>query len=183
RTAPMAAEHLGVDPVQLEELKRLRVLPRRDLDLVAALPQELDERPEHEYVRRRGHVDPDAERPRSGRGASRPRQRTGGRGFGGNREVAPVARRATLDQPEARGDDGRVVLDRALEEALVREPPVLDRLEALALVAREPEVDLPRRDHARLRHLDHADDPLARVVEGEAVAWLRRLLLVGEAGR
>ena len=33
----MAADHLGLEPVQLEQLQRLRVVARRDLDLVAAL--------------------------------------------------------------------------------------------------------------------------------------------------
>src|SRR5207237_8164049 len=52
RAAAVAADHLRLDAVQLEELKRLGVLAGRDLDLVAATPEQLDERPEHEHVRR-----------------------------------------------------------------------------------------------------------------------------------
>ena len=55
----MSAEHRRLEAVQLEELQRLRVVARGDLDLVAALAQQSDQRPEHEHVRRRGHVDPD----------------------------------------------------------------------------------------------------------------------------
>ena len=46
-------------PVELEQLDRLCVVARGDLDLVAARAQELDQRPEHEHVGRRRHVDPD----------------------------------------------------------------------------------------------------------------------------
>src|SRR5207248_5576560 len=62
RAPAVSPDHLRLDPVQLEELERLRVLARRHLDLVAAPPQELDQRPEHEHVRRRGHVDPDPQK-------------------------------------------------------------------------------------------------------------------------
>ena len=59
RAAAVAPDHLGLDPVPLEQLERLRVVARRHLDLVATLPQEPDQRPEHQHVRRRGDVDPD----------------------------------------------------------------------------------------------------------------------------
>ena len=50
-------------PVTLDQLQRLRVLARRDLHLVAAREQQLDQRPEDERMRARGHVDPDAHGP------------------------------------------------------------------------------------------------------------------------
>ncbi len=43
----------------LQDPDRLPVLARRDLDLVAALAQELDDRPQHERVRGGGAIDPD----------------------------------------------------------------------------------------------------------------------------
>ena len=58
RPAAVPPDHLGLDPVQLKELERLRVLPRGDLDLVTAAAQELDQRPEDEDMGRRGHVHP-----------------------------------------------------------------------------------------------------------------------------
>ena len=72
RAPAVAADQLGLDPVQLEQLQRLRVVARGDLDLVAALAQERDQRPEDEHVRRRGHVDPDlhAATPRARRGSA-----------------------------------------------------------------------------------------------------------------
>src|SRR5207248_10656978 len=39
--------------------RSLCVVPRRDFDFVAALAQQLDQRLEHQHVRRRGEVDPD----------------------------------------------------------------------------------------------------------------------------
>src|SRR5439155_3634366 len=60
RAAAAAADHLRPEPVQLEQLERLRVLAGGDLDVVAALAHELDQRPEHEHVRARGHVYPDS---------------------------------------------------------------------------------------------------------------------------
>jgi hypothetical protein len=59
------ADDLGLHPVHAEELDVLAELPRGDLDLGAAFAQDLDERPEHEHVRRTGDVDPDPHRPRS----------------------------------------------------------------------------------------------------------------------
>ena len=57
----MPADHrVGLEPVQLEQLQRLRVVARRDLDLVAAPAQDPDQRPEDEHVRARRHVDPDS---------------------------------------------------------------------------------------------------------------------------
>jgi len=53
------ADHLGLEPVQLEQLEGLRIVARGDLNLVAAPPQELDQRPEDEDMGRRGHVHPD----------------------------------------------------------------------------------------------------------------------------
>src|SRR5437762_12669304 len=51
---------LVLDAVQLEELERLRVVPRRHLDLLPALRQEGDERPEEEHPGRARDGDPDA---------------------------------------------------------------------------------------------------------------------------
>ena len=62
RAAAVPADHLGGQAVQLEQLQRLRVVARRDLHLVAALLEDPDQRPEHEHVRARGHVDPDLHR-------------------------------------------------------------------------------------------------------------------------
>ena len=56
----MAPDRSRLDPVQLEQLHGLRVLACGDLDLVAALAEQRDQRPEDEHVRRVGHVDPDA---------------------------------------------------------------------------------------------------------------------------
>ena len=59
----MAPDHLGLETVQLEQLLRLRVLPRRDLDVVPLLAQDRDQRPEDEHMRARRHVDPDLQAP------------------------------------------------------------------------------------------------------------------------
>ena len=56
----MPADQRRLDAVPLEELDGLRVLACGHLDLGSALPEESDQRPEHEDVRRRGHVDPHA---------------------------------------------------------------------------------------------------------------------------
>ena len=53
---------VAVHPVLLDQLEGLCVLARRDLDLVAARLEQLDERPEDERVRTRRHVDPDPHR-------------------------------------------------------------------------------------------------------------------------
>jgi hypothetical protein len=58
----VVAEHLGFDPVQLEELQRLRVIAGGHRDLVSALSHELDQRPKHKDMRGRRHVDPDPHR-------------------------------------------------------------------------------------------------------------------------
>jgi hypothetical protein len=55
----MPAEQRCGNPVTLEQLDRLCVLARGDLDLGALLTQQRYQRPEHEHVRRRRHVDPD----------------------------------------------------------------------------------------------------------------------------
>jgi hypothetical protein len=47
--------------VKLEQLDRLRVFPRRDLDLVTALAQEPNQRPEHQHVRRRSYIHPNSQ--------------------------------------------------------------------------------------------------------------------------
>ena len=57
---PWPADRRRLDPVQLEQLHRLRVLARGHLDLVPALAQQPDQRPEDEHVRRVREVDPDA---------------------------------------------------------------------------------------------------------------------------
>jgi hypothetical protein len=59
RAAAVSAEQLGVEPVELQEVDRLRVIARSDLDLGAAVPQERDQRPEDQHVGGRCHVDPD----------------------------------------------------------------------------------------------------------------------------
>ena len=46
-------------PVRLDQLQRLRVVARGDLDLVAPRLEQLHERPEDERMRARRHVDPD----------------------------------------------------------------------------------------------------------------------------
>ena len=48
------------DVVQLEQLQRLRVVAGRDVDRVAALQQQRDQRPEERDLRRVRDVDPDA---------------------------------------------------------------------------------------------------------------------------
>ena len=56
---PWRPRTVGLDPVQLEELERLGVVARGDLDLGSALAEQREQRPEDEHVRRRGDVDPD----------------------------------------------------------------------------------------------------------------------------
>ncbi len=56
----LGAYDLVGDVVQLEQLDRLRVLACGHVDMVAALPKELDERSEERHLRRVGDVDPDA---------------------------------------------------------------------------------------------------------------------------
>ena len=58
--APVAAECLGLDPVHPQQPEGVGVVAGGDQDLVAGGPQPGDDRPEHQRVRRRGHVDPDA---------------------------------------------------------------------------------------------------------------------------
>src|SRR5205823_12320303 len=58
RSATVTPEGGCLEPVQLEELERLPVVPCGDLDLVATLAEQPNQRPEHEHVRRRGHVHP-----------------------------------------------------------------------------------------------------------------------------
>jgi len=55
----MAPELRVRDPVELQQLERLRVVASGHGDLVPALLEDLDDRPEHEHMRRRRHVDPD----------------------------------------------------------------------------------------------------------------------------
>src|SRR5207253_6649488 len=55
----MPADDRRLEPVQLEQLERLRIVAGRDLDLVATLAEETDQRPEDEHMRRRRHVQPD----------------------------------------------------------------------------------------------------------------------------
>ena len=54
-----APSELGVEAVEGEQLDRLRIVARSQLDLVAARPQDLDQRPEDQHVGRGRHVDPD----------------------------------------------------------------------------------------------------------------------------
>ncbi len=144
----MAADHLGRQPVQLEELQRLCVVARGDLHLVTATAHQLDQRPEHEHVCARGHVDPDAHQSRS-------------------------------TTREAHGDDHRLRCQLLLEEVLVRDAPVVDRLEALALVPRELDVDLAGGDEPRLGDLDDGDGLVVVVEQLEPVARLADRLAFG----
>ena len=59
RATAVLADHLRLEPVQLEQLERLRVVARGDLDLVSSTPKDPDQRSEDEHVRARRHVDPD----------------------------------------------------------------------------------------------------------------------------
>ena len=63
RTAAVPPEQLGLETVQLQQVDRLRIVARGDLDLVPAGTEKVDQRPEHQHVSRRGHVDPDSHRP------------------------------------------------------------------------------------------------------------------------
>jgi hypothetical protein len=56
--ATVAPEYGRLQSVESQELDRLAELPRRDLDFVAALSEDLDERAEDEDVRWRRDVDP-----------------------------------------------------------------------------------------------------------------------------
>jgi len=47
----VVADHRRRHPVRLDQLQRLRVIARSDLDLVPLRLQELDERPEDERMR------------------------------------------------------------------------------------------------------------------------------------
>ncbi len=71
RPAAVAPEHLGLDPVELEQLEGLRVIARRDLDLVAPVAEKPNQRTEHQHVRRRRHVEPDSQTTASARRGSR----------------------------------------------------------------------------------------------------------------
>src|SRR6266540_5698021 len=54
RTAAVLTDQGRLNPVSLEQLQRLRVVPGRNLDLVAALPEQRDQGPEDQHVRRGG---------------------------------------------------------------------------------------------------------------------------------
>ena len=69
RAAAVPPDRCRVDPVQLEQLQRLRVLARGDLDLVTALAEQPDQRLEDQDVRRVGEVDPDAHQSRRSGGS------------------------------------------------------------------------------------------------------------------
>jgi hypothetical protein len=60
--ASVVSDHRRPHPVLLDQLQRLRVVARRDLDLVTARLEQCHERAEDERVRARGHVDPDLHR-------------------------------------------------------------------------------------------------------------------------
>ena len=59
RAAAVMADHGRGHAVRLDQLNRLRVVARRDLDLVTLCFQQPDERPEDQRMRRRGQIDPD----------------------------------------------------------------------------------------------------------------------------
>src|SRR5689334_20211624 len=61
--AAMVADRRVVDPEALEQPQRLREVARGDEHLVAAGPQDVDDGPHDEHVRRVGQVDPDAQGP------------------------------------------------------------------------------------------------------------------------
>jgi putative membrane protein len=88
--------------------------------------------------------------------------------------------RELLDQAEALGNDQRVVVDVVLgPEAFVRAAPVLDGLEALALVAGELEIDVACAHDPDLGRLDHGHGPVVEVEQREALTELGQRL-VGE---
>ena len=58
RAAPVAPDHLGVDPVELAEGNGLGEVARRDLDLETASTQAGNDRLHDQYVRGIGQVDP-----------------------------------------------------------------------------------------------------------------------------
>jgi hypothetical protein len=60
RPSAVMADHGRLHPVRLDQLQRLRVVARGDLDLVTLRLEQLHERPEDERVGARGEVDPDA---------------------------------------------------------------------------------------------------------------------------
>ena len=57
--AAVAAEHRMRPPPLLQQLDGVRERPGRQLDVVAGGLEPLDERPQHDHVRRIGEVDPD----------------------------------------------------------------------------------------------------------------------------
>src|SRR5262245_64173431 len=79
------ADELGLDAMLLEELDGLSVVARRDLDLIAALAHEGDQRPKHQHMSRRRDVHPDPH------GLRRPRLLPGKAGL--RRELSPLAAR------------------------------------------------------------------------------------------
>src|SRR5262245_65440827 len=79
------ADELGLDAMLLEELDGLSVVARRDLDLIAALAHEGDQRPKHQHMSRRRDVHPDPH------GLRRPRLLPGKAGL--RRGLSPLAAR------------------------------------------------------------------------------------------
>ena len=59
RRSAVLPDDSRIDPMQRQQLERLCVFARGDVDLGSALPQTPDQRPEDEHVRRVGDVDPD----------------------------------------------------------------------------------------------------------------------------
>ena len=142
----MPAEHVGLDPVQLQQLHGLRVVAGGDLDRVAALAQDRDQRPEDQHVGRRGDVDPDVH------SRSTTRKRT-----------------ATISV------SGSIVRSKKRSCASCQS---CDGLEPFALVARELQVDLTCGNHPHLRHLDDRAPDAQLVIDHEAVAGVRRGLVL-----
>ena len=68
RAAAVLPDHLRLDPVQLQQLQRLGVVARGELDLRSSLAQQRHQRPEHQHVGRCRHVDPDLHRSASSSG-------------------------------------------------------------------------------------------------------------------
>jgi hypothetical protein len=60
--AAVAPERRVLDPEHVEQLERLRVVPRRHLDFVALLAQTGDDRTKHQRMRRCRHVNPNPHR-------------------------------------------------------------------------------------------------------------------------
>ena len=80
RRTGVASDRHRVQPVELQEAQRLGIVPRGDLDLVAALAQTRYHRAKDDRVRGGGHVEPNLHRGRRGGPQSRRRGNRSQRG-------------------------------------------------------------------------------------------------------